>query len=141
MDTGKKCNLGALSTAIGYESATLHRCDKPNEHWAKFMDRITTALLEDFSREHDIGGPDESERFEHFAGYITLRRHFSGTFDTADIVTGGGDTGTDSISILVNGTLVADVDDFTSRSIPPNCGTRSAFPRLRRTLNETKWIV
>jgi hypothetical protein len=77
------------------------------------MDRITASLLEEFSSEHSIMSLPEDKRFEHFASYVTVRRHYSETFDTSDIVTGsGGDSGIDAIAIIVNGSLVTDVEDF-----------------------------
>jgi hypothetical protein len=77
------------------------------------MDRITESLLQEFSAENILEKLSEERRFEHFASYVTVRRHFSQTFDTFDIVTGGGaDTGIDAIAIIVNGSLVTDVDSF-----------------------------
>ena len=76
------------------------------------MDRISESLLEEFSVEHGIGHLSEDKRFEHFSSYITVQRQYSGdTFDTEDIVTGSGnDTGIDGIAIIVNGSLVTDVE-------------------------------
>jgi hypothetical protein len=78
------------------------------------MDRITQSFLDDFVREHELEGVEQDKQFEHFASFITTRRHYNGdTFDTADIVTGsGGDTGVDAIAILVNGSLVTDVESL-----------------------------
>jgi hypothetical protein len=71
------------------------------------MDRITQSLLTEFSAEHSIETLPEDQRFEHFTGYVTVRRHYGETFDSGDIVVGngGGDTGIDAIAIIVNGTL------------------------------------
>jgi hypothetical protein len=75
------------------------------------MDRITESLLNEFSKEHDIERLAQDKRFEHFASYVTVRRQYSETFDTEDIVTGsGGDIGIDAIAIIVNGSLVTDLD-------------------------------
>src|SRR5689334_18785670 len=75
------------------------------------MDRITNALLEEFSRDHGIAGLPEDQRFERFASYLSVLPHLPESFDTADIATGsGGDTGIDAIGIVVNGTLVTDAD-------------------------------
>ena len=77
------------------------------------MDRITASLLDEFSREHELASLPEDTRFEHFAGYITVHRQYNETFDTADIVVGrGGDTGIDAIAIIVNGSLVTDIESF-----------------------------
>jgi hypothetical protein len=78
------------------------------------MDRITESLLNEFSQEHELDSLAEDKRFEHFAAYLTVRRHHSETFDSTSIVTGSGsDTGIDAIAILVNGTLITDVEEFT----------------------------
>jgi len=75
------------------------------------MDRISESLLTEFSAEHDIAQLPEDKRFEHFCSYITVRRQYAETFDTEDIVTGaGGDTGIDGIAIIVNGSLITDID-------------------------------
>src|SRR5512134_3085410 len=84
------------------------------------MDRITKSLLDEFSREHDLSKLPEEKQFEHFAAYLTAGRLLSESFDTSDIVTGsGGDTGIDSIAIIVNGSLVGDADlvkDYADRN-------------------------
>ena len=75
------------------------------------MDRISESLLNEFSTEHGISHLPEDKRFEHFACYITVRRQYSDTLDTDDIVAGSGnDTGIDGIAIIVNGSLATDVE-------------------------------
>jgi hypothetical protein len=75
------------------------------------MDPITEATLKEFVTGHDLTGLEQDDQFEHLTAFITLRRHYNRTFDTADIVVGsGGDTGIDAVAILVNGALVTDVD-------------------------------
>src|SRR5713101_9304973 len=77
------------------------------------MDRVTETYLDEFSAAHGIGHLPQNDRFEHFASYVSVRRHYSQTFDTSDIATGsGGDTGIDAIAIIVNGILVTDVETF-----------------------------
>ena len=78
------------------------------------MDRITDSLLKEFSAENDLKSRPESERFEHLSTYITVRRDYAQLFDTSDLVVGSGaDTGIDAIAIIVNGTLITDIDQFT----------------------------
>ena len=72
------------------------------------MDRITTALLEEFCKENELTDLKEDQKFEHFACFLAVYRHHSEIFDTADIVV--SDTGIDGIAIIVNGVLVTDVD-------------------------------
>ncbi|WP_164929046.1 AIPR family protein [Gloeobacter violaceus] len=77
------------------------------------MDRISESLLNEFSAVHGITLLPEEKRFEHFASYVTVKRHHSETFDTEDLVMGaGGDTGIDGIAIIVNGSLITDVESF-----------------------------
>jgi len=55
------------------------------------MDRITESLLKDFSKEHGIEDLSEEQRFDRLATYVTVRRHYSKTFDVGDLITAGGD--------------------------------------------------
>jgi len=75
------------------------------------MDRITTSLLDEFCKEAGLTGLAEDARFEHFTTFLTVGRHLEDTFDTGDVVTGsGGDTGIDSVAVIVNGALVTDAE-------------------------------
>lgn len=77
------------------------------------MDRITESLLAEFSEEFDLKKLPEDKRFEHFASYVTVKRHHSEHFDTTDVVTGSGsDTGIDAIAVIVNGEMIYDVDEL-----------------------------
>lgn len=58
----------------------------------------------------------EKDRFEHFASYVTVRRHHPESFDSEDIVTGDGDTGIDGIAILANGLLVTDGETLVEQA-------------------------
>ena len=73
------------------------------------MDRITTALLTEFSQDNGIQSLSEDKRFERFSSYLAVSPHLMDSFDTAEIATGsGGDTGIDALAIVVNGALVTD---------------------------------
>src|ERR1700730_5856268 len=76
------------------------------------MDRITEALLTEFSGEFGITNLREEDRFEHFAAWLTVRRHYSDTtFDPGSLVTGSGDdTSIDAIAVIVNNNIITDVD-------------------------------
>jgi AIPR protein len=78
------------------------------------MDRITESFLTDFVNEQEFSELAQDTQFEHFASYVTVRRHYNGArIDTSDIVVGsGGDTGIDGIAILVNGSLVTDIENL-----------------------------
>jgi len=76
------------------------------------MDRITEALLTEFSRQFSITNLPEDERFENFVAWLITRRYYSETtFNPSDLVTGkGNDTGIDSIAVIANNNLITDVD-------------------------------
>lgn len=76
------------------------------------MDKISLSLLADFTSRFGISELPEDQRFEQFATWLTVRRHYSETkFDPADLVTEtGGDTGIDAIAIIVNNNIVTDID-------------------------------
>jgi hypothetical protein len=78
------------------------------------MDRVTESFLSEFVAEHELGGLPTEKKFEHFASFVAVRRHYNGeTFVTDEIHTGGaGDTGIDAIAILVNGSLIVDVESL-----------------------------
>ncbi len=78
------------------------------------MDRVTEGFLSEFATEHELSRIPQHMQFEHFAAFVTIRRHYNGeTFDTDDIHTGGGgDTGIDALAILVNGSLVTDIESL-----------------------------
>jgi hypothetical protein len=83
----------------------------------RLMDRVTEAYLDEFSSANGIHPLPQDVRFEHFAGYVALRRQYSQTFDTADIVTGSGsDTGIDAVAIIANGVLITDVETFSEQA-------------------------
>jgi hypothetical protein len=76
------------------------------------MDKVTEGFLSEFSNQFGIVVLPEKDRFEQFAAWLTVRRHYSdSTFTPADLITGsGGDTGIDAIAIVVNNNLATDVD-------------------------------
>lgn len=75
------------------------------------LDRITDSLLARFTEENGLEALPEDKRFEHFAAFSMIRRHYSRAFSTDDVVVGqGGDTGIDALAIIVNNTLVTDAD-------------------------------
>jgi hypothetical protein len=75
------------------------------------VDRVTESLMASFSKENGIEALDEAKRFEHFTAFSVIRRHYSRSFLTDDVVLGGnGDTGIDAVAIILNNVLVTDVD-------------------------------
>jgi hypothetical protein len=80
---------------------------------ASVMDMITKSLLASFVSEHQLGNLDQDEQFEHFVTHLIVAGQYSETFDTHDLLTSGGDdTAIDSITIIVNGVLVTDINDL-----------------------------
>ena len=65
--------------------------------------------------DHPLSALPEETRFEHFAVYITVQRHHTETFDSGEIVT-QGDSGIDAIAIIVNGSLVTDLEAFEEQA-------------------------
>ena len=77
------------------------------------MNIITKSLLDEFTAEQELHRLPEDKRFEHFAAFITVKRQHGNTFSTSDVVAGsGGDSAIDAFAAIVNGTLVADMDEF-----------------------------
>jgi hypothetical protein len=75
------------------------------------MDKVSESLLNEFSNERGITQLHEDKRFEHFVCFITVGRHYSETFDTEDILVGTA-AGIDGIAIIVNGTLITDIESL-----------------------------
>lgn len=76
------------------------------------MDRISSNILSRFSAEYEIETKDESKRFEWLTTFLALRRHYSKSVDLEPLVIGaGGDGGIDGIAIIVNNSLVTDIDE------------------------------
>ena len=87
-----------------------------------FMDRITESLLEEFCRDFGLTTLKAGKQFEHFAAYITINRHYTKTFSTDDVVVGeGGDTAIDTVAIIINESLITDIEAFDE--IDSQCDT------------------
>src|ERR1043166_1668675 len=101
------------------------------------MDRVSESLLNEFSEEHEITALPEDRRFEHFAAAITIQRHYTDSFDSEEVVTGaGGDTGIDAVAIIVNGSLITDVETLEEQT--ENAGSLDAtfvFVQAERSPN------
>ena len=76
------------------------------------MDRITKSLLQEFVTDNHLESLQEDRAFEHFCGYLSTGRHYSETFVSDDINVGsGGDVGIDGIALIVNGSLVTEMEE------------------------------
>lgn len=77
------------------------------------MDRITKSLLDEFVKQNTLESVPEETAFEHFTGYLVTSTHYTENFDSEDIHVGAGsDCGIDSISIIVNGSLVTEPEEI-----------------------------
>jgi len=74
------------------------------------MNLVTTSLLTEFSKEFELEGLPEDDRFEMLASYITTKRHYTETFSPSDIVLGNDIQGIDSVAAIVNGVLITEPD-------------------------------
>ena len=84
------------------------------------MDKITASFLADFAKEQELTKLSEDKQFEHFAAYLIIGKVLAESFNTEDVIVGGGgDLGIDAIAIVVNGSLVTSaeaVDDLATRN-------------------------
>ncbi len=95
------------------------------------LDRVSEALLTDFSAERGIALLPEDKRFEHFAAFIAVGRHYTETFDTQDVLVGQA-AGIDAIAIVVNGVLVTDVESLEELKSTPELDVTFVFMQADR---------
>jgi hypothetical protein len=77
------------------------------------MDRITKSLMGEFVLQNSLKKLTESEKFEHFSGFLVTSKHYTESFSTFDISVGaGGDSGIDSIAIIANGSLITEPEEI-----------------------------
>ncbi len=82
--------------------------------WGYLVDRITEGQVTEFATENGLENLKQSEQFEHYVCYVTIQSLYGETFDTGDVVLGGDELGIDGIAVIVNGTLVPDLDSFSA---------------------------
>jgi hypothetical protein len=64
------------------------------------MDRITSTLLAEFSKQYELTALSEEKQFEAFATFLAVSRSYSEPIEPTEITTGNGnDTGIDGIGI------------------------------------------
>jgi hypothetical protein len=77
------------------------------------LDQITKALVEEYLVDAGMRSAGEAEDFERFAAFAVVSPQIDAAIDYQNVMTGsGGDTGVDSIAIIVNGELVTDPDEI-----------------------------
>jgi hypothetical protein len=60
------------------------------------MDRLTSALLADFSKEYELENKTEDKQFEAFATFLAVSQAYTDSFEPFGLTTGdGNDTGID----------------------------------------------
>jgi hypothetical protein len=77
------------------------------------LDQITKALVDEFLAQATMPSQGVEQDFERFATYVLVSPHIEAAVDFPHVMTGsGGDTGLDSIALIVNGELVTDPDEI-----------------------------
>lgn len=77
------------------------------------MDKITKSLLDSFATAYEYNSFEEEVQFELFASYLCILNDYNDDFDPEETLTGGGqDIGIDAVAVLVNGSIVTDLDQI-----------------------------
>lgn len=77
------------------------------------MDRITAQLLGEFASEYDFSQAPQDLQFEHFVNLSVVARDYADSFDPSDVHVGGdSNPGIDGIAIIINGSLVTEVEEI-----------------------------
>lgn len=77
------------------------------------LDQITKALVEEYLAEAGMPSTGDDSDFERFVTFVVVSPQIDAAIDYQNVMAGsGGDTGVDSIAIIVNGELVTDPDEI-----------------------------
>jgi hypothetical protein len=77
------------------------------------LDQITGALVDEFLDQAGMSSVDAATNFERFVTHVVVSPQVESAIDYEHVMTGsGGDTGLDSIVIIVNGAVVTDPDEI-----------------------------
>ena len=77
------------------------------------LDQITKALVDEFLAEAGMPSAGAPQDFERFSTFVVVSPQIDSAIDYENVMTGsGGDTGLDSIAIVVNGELITDPDEI-----------------------------
>ncbi|HKV93323.1 MAG TPA: AIPR family protein [Candidatus Angelobacter sp.] len=87
-----------------------------------------------FSTERGLSHLPEDKRFENFATFITVGRHYTETFDTEELLVGTA-TGIDAIAIIVNGNLITDTEELDEELNAPELDVAFIFVQADRSAN------
>jgi hypothetical protein len=77
------------------------------------MDLVTQNLMASFKAEESLPvSTEDALLLEHFVNFCAVSKEYGEEFDVEDLHTGGGDDlGIDGIAVIVNGTLVQDLEE------------------------------
>jgi len=77
------------------------------------MDLVTQNLMASFKNEESLpAGIDDAVLLEHFVNFCAVSNEYGEEFDVEELHTGGGDDlGIDGVAVIVNGTLVQDLEE------------------------------
>lgn len=99
------------------------------------MDKVIRGLLAEFSSAFQIEELPEDEQFERFAAYLAIRRHYGdASFDLNDVVIGAsGDGGLDAAAVIINGTLISDIDEIAELAASGTLRVEFVFVQAERS--------
>lgn len=67
--------------------------------------------VEELARDFEYEDLDISKKFERFCNYCVTSKHYFGRFSPADVTTDEDDASIDGLAVLIDGDLIATVDD------------------------------
>jgi hypothetical protein len=77
------------------------------------LDKVTASFIGEFVNSRNLQSLSPSEQFEAFAAYCVISQEYDEEFDPADARIGSGaDLGIDAAALIVNGDLIADVEEI-----------------------------
>ncbi|WP_300388183.1 hypothetical protein [uncultured Nocardioides sp.] len=77
------------------------------------LDQITNALVEEFLEESGTSPGGIATDFERFCAHVLVSPQIDAPIDYENVMTGdGGDTGLDTVALVINGELVTDTDEI-----------------------------
>ncbi|MBI1348752.1 AIPR protein [bacterium] len=78
------------------------------------MDRITENLVKEFAGQYDLTSSPTDVQFEHFVNLAVVSQFYEESVNPEDVHVGGdANPGIDGLAIIVNGTIVTDVEEIT----------------------------
>jgi hypothetical protein len=107
-----------MATLVEDDGVTIGICLYCGTQRIKFsvrypVDLVTQGLLTAFAKEESLPTDlEDSVLFEHFVNFTAISNEYGDEFDVEDVHSGGGnDLGIDGLAVIVNGTLVTDIEE------------------------------